>query len=81
MEKALHKKKKFNERDITRIVYDVFQGLLYLNAISIIHRDLKVANIFLTATGNSKIADFGFAVKANEPFKDIKIGSPIYMSP
>ena len=60
---------------------DVFQGLIYLNNLSIIHRDLKVANIFITANGTCKIADFGFAIRSKEPFKDIKIGSPIYMSP
>lgn len=49
----------------------------------IIHRDVKVANIFMSS-GVAKIADFGFAKKlktADERFKDINIGSPIYMSP
>lgn len=35
----------------------------------------------MSDTGIPKIADFGFAVKYNRPFKDISIGSPIYMSP
>ena len=49
----------------------------------IIHRDFKVANIFMK-DGVAKIADFGFASKLkhdNEVFMDINIGSPIYMSP
>ena len=29
----------------------------------------------------AKIADFGFAKFTRETFKDINIGSPIYMSP
>jgi serine/threonine protein kinase len=28
-----------------------------------------------------KLADFGFAIRANANFKDIAIGSPVYMSP
>lgn len=46
----------------------------------IIHRDLKPANILMT-DGTPKLADFGFAVKSRSNFKDINIGSPIYMSP
>jgi serine/threonine protein kinase len=57
------------------------KGLQYLEANSIIHRDLKVANIFLNKNGTAKIADFGFAIKSKTKFKDINIGSPIYMSP
>lgn len=31
--------------------------------------------------GVCKIADFGFAIKATSIFKDIRVGSPVYMSP
>lgn len=44
------------------------------------HRDLKVANIFIH-NGEAKLADFGFAKLTKNKFKDINIGSPIYMSP
>jgi serine/threonine protein kinase len=39
-----------------------------------------MANIFLH-NGIVKIADFGFAKFTKTKFKDINIGSPIYMSP
>jgi len=28
-----------------------------------------------------KIADFGFAIKSSNKFKDLNIGSPLYMCP
>jgi serine/threonine protein kinase len=70
-----------NEHEIARLIYDVFQGLLYLNTMGIVHRDIKVANIFIDQNGTAKIADFGFAITGTQPFKDINIGSPIYMTP
>ncbi len=42
------------------IIKDIFCGLLYLAQKNVIHRDLKVANVFLH-NGKAKIADFGFA--------------------
>lgn len=53
---------------------------MYLAENYIVHRDLKVANIFIQK-GQAKIADFGFAKFTKSQFKDINIGSPIYMSP
>ena len=35
----------------------------------------------MAKNGTPKIADFGFAIKANTNFKDLNIGSPLYMSP
>lgn len=35
----------------------------------------------MTKSGIAKIADFGFAIKATGNFKDLNIGSPLYMSP
>jgi serine/threonine protein kinase len=48
------------EADALPIVKGVFKGLLYLTEMNIIHRDIKVANIFMSKN-IPKIADFGFA--------------------
>ena len=46
----------------------------------IVHRDLKIANIFLK-NGIAKVADFGFAKRMAQNFRDVSIGTPIYMAP
>ena len=71
----------FEEKEIYKYVYGIYKGLLYLAGLNIIHRDFKLANVFLNGDSIPKIADFGFAVQTNKKFKDISIGSPIYMSP
>ena len=48
------------ERRADPLVADIMEGLMYLADRNIIHRDLKVANVFLSG-GKAKIADFGFA--------------------
>lgn len=61
-------------------IKDIFQGLLYLETMSIVHRDIKAANILINR-GKAKIGDFGFATRCKSQFRDASIGSPAYMSP
>jgi serine/threonine protein kinase len=42
------------------IIRDIFDGLRYLENCSIIHRDIKAANIFIKK-GRAVVADLGFA--------------------
>jgi serine/threonine protein kinase len=49
-----------DEQRAEPIIRDIFEGLRYLSEKNIIHRDLKIANVFLHK-GQAKIADFGFA--------------------
>lgn len=44
-----------------QIALDIAQALAYLHSQSMIHRDLRGANILLTAEGRAKLADFGLA--------------------
>lgn len=44
------------------LIKDIFQGLLYLESMNIVHRDIKTANIFIDH-GKAKIGDFGFATR------------------
>ena len=41
----------------------ILEGVAYLHREKILHRDLKSANLLLSATGKVKIADFGLGRK------------------
>lgn len=49
------------------IIRDMVSGLSYAHQKSIIHSDLKPANVFLTEAGVTKILDFGIARAMMEP--------------
>jgi serine/threonine protein kinase len=49
------------DAEIRKIVADIYKGLQYIASKNIIHRDLKIANVFMH-NGVAKIADFGFAL-------------------
>ena len=47
------------EAKIWKIAIQILNGIVYLHQRSIIHRDIKSKNIFLTREYNVKIGDFG----------------------
>jgi polo-like kinase 1 len=55
----------------------------YLHDNSIIHRDLKLDNVFLDETLNVKVGDFGLATRLNNPFatRTEQCGTLQYMAP
>ena len=80
---CLVKKKggKLSEQETIPIFRDIFQGFRYIAESKFLHRDLKPANILLKEKVG-KIADFGFAKRANSnPRDSTNVGSPLYMSP
>lgn len=79
-----HKKKCefIPENRIWKFVRQIAQGLHYMHAKNIIHRDIKPQNILLDQEENIKIADFGLARTMGETrIAKTQCGTPMYMSP
>ena len=70
------------ERQV-EIMTRVSEGLAFAHARGIVHRDVKPANLFITAEGQLKILDFGVARIASSKLtrSGLIVGTPEYMSP
>lgn len=71
------------EKYIVIIVREVLLGLNYLHKSAIIHRDIKAANVLITAVGKVMICDFGVsALSATTSSKRNTLkGTPNWMAP
>jgi serine/threonine protein kinase len=76
----------FRESVVRVYTKQILLGLEYLHANSVIHRDVKGANILVDNTGLVKLADFGASKKIEglatigSGFKSVK-GTPYWMAP
>lgn len=84
LEKYLARKPKPSTNDILSIVRPLCAVLSYLHSQSVIHRDVKPDNIFLTSEGGLKLMDL--EISRSQESEDltktgIAIGTPFYMAP
>jgi tRNA A-37 threonylcarbamoyl transferase component Bud32/tetratricopeptide (TPR) repeat protein len=82
---VLNEKRRLPVADFIRIALDVCKALQAAHESSIVHGDVKPANILLTPGGTAMLVDFGL-VKDLSTFKEesprgIALGTPLYMSP
>lgn len=82
---CLRKHGKFEESVVKSLTHQTLEGLAYLHAEGILHRDLKADNILLDLDGTCKISDFGISKKSDNIYgNDITNsmqGSVFWMAP
>ena len=82
---CLRKHGKFQESLVKSLTRQTLQGLHYLHAAGILHRDLKADNILLDLDGTCKISDFGISKKSDNIYgnnvTNSMQGSVFWMAP
>lgn len=67
--------------DVLRIGEAVASALDYAHSKSVIHRDVKPANILIATDGRVVLGDFGLALNLSDKSRGEVFGSPHYISP
>jgi len=73
----------FTFRDIIKLGIDICQALEACSTYNIVHRDVKLENIFISNSGDFKLGDFGIArtIEKGSSSLSRNIGTPSYMAP
>jgi polo-like kinase 1 len=83
LNELLRRRKRLHELEVQCYTMQIINALKYLHAHRIIHRDLKLGNLFLNDKMEVKLGDFGLATKLDfdgEKKRTI-CGTPNYIAP
>ncbi|KAF0694031.1 Aste57867_15054 [Aphanomyces stellatus] len=79
----LRRRKRLAEHEVRYYIKQLVDGIAYLHSQCVIHRDLKLSNLFLTHDMQLKIGDFGLAslLDSREEKRKTMCGTPNYIAP
>ena len=79
----LKRRKRLTEIEVQCYIVQLIKALKYLHSHRVIHRDLKLSNLFLTDKMELKVGDFGLATKLDfeGERKRTVCGTPNYIAP
>ena len=83
LNELLQRRKHLTEIEVQCYVVQLIKALKYLHSHRVIHRDLKLGNLFLTEKMELKVGDFGLATKLDfeGERKRTVCGTPNYIAP
>ena len=79
----IKRRKRLHEVEARYYIYQLCQALKYIHSRKVIHRDLKLGNLFLTEKMGLKVGDFGLAAQVffQGERKRTVCGTPNYLAP
>ena len=83
LNELLKRRKKLTELEVQCYAVQIIKALKYLHAHRVIHRDLKLGNLFISEKMEIKVGDFGLATKLefDGERKRTVCGTPNYIAP
>lgn len=79
----MRNRRRITETEIRWYIAQLTRGIQYIHSKNIVHRDLKLGNLFLTAKMELKIGDFGlseYITSQNDKLTSVS-GTPNYIAP
>lgn len=79
----IKRRKKLHEVEARYYIYQLVKAIEYVHSKKVIHRDLKLGNLFLTDQMSLKVGDFGLAAQVfyQGERKRTVCGTPNYLAP
>ena len=83
LNELLKRRKKLTELEVQCYAIQIIKALKYLHSHRVIHRDLKLGNLFISEKMEIKVGDFGLATKLefDGERKRTVCGTPNYIAP
>ena len=83
LNELLKRRKKLTELEVQCYAHQIIKALQYLHSHRVIHRDLKLGNLFISEKMEIKVGDFGLATKLefDGERKRTVCGTPNYIAP
>ena len=83
LNELFERRRKFSEIEVQCYIIQLIRALQYLHSHRVIHRDLKLGNLFLNDKMELKVGDFGLATKLDfeGERKKTVCGTPNYIAP